>query len=405
MKTLLSHPHFLAVFISVTLNTAFALDGIALTCRSTETDPFGFQTGSIVRHILKNDSVTRVDTIYASTDARCACLSPSGKKIAFIRTADGSICTTGVNPGAALGIAGEIGPNAWIEWSAEDRLYFTKYLEYQGIKRLKFETGSVESIGYLPQGMMHFSVSAATDSTLVGTALLHLYGTTYDVDQFNYKGYQIPDSSMHIYGCATSISPDGSLFTVGLCTDTSDYHKKIQVLNWDRTLYAELTAPGDEFWSRTRWSVNSNEWLISTIGAEKELLQYHDAILHTKDLSSSIRLTSNDTGYYDEGCDFWVGDPDSVVDTTGIHFENHFLAHAQSHSLCVASDHLGRTHITVVSTGGYRLDIFAVSGKHLSSVSGFGKHTHVAKALTSGAYIASANYANGSRESVRFFTR
>jgi hypothetical protein len=65
--------------------------------------------------------------------------------------------------------------------------------------------------------------------------------------------------------------------------------------------------------ARGGWSVNSDDWLVASAGAGPELLEYHDMLVLSRDMADVVRVTANDSGAYDEACDFWVGNPDSAL--------------------------------------------------------------------------------------------
>lgn len=378
-----------------------AIDGIAISYRSSYTSPYGHQAGYIQRHIIKNDSLISSSTLLDDSTARCVCISPSGRHIAFIRTSDGTICTTSINASHGIGVIGEIGAQAWIDWAKSDRIHFTKYWGYISIRKLILATGETSAVASFLQGIQQFSMAALTESLTCGTAVLQLGNGAYDVAQFNYKGWKLPNREFVNPGCGTHVSPNGQYFSLNACNDTAAHNKVLTIWDWERTSHDSLTCPGDEYWARARWAVNNNEWLISTIGKGKELLDYHDAMLHTKDLTTTIRLSQNASGAFNEGCDFWVGDPDSVIDTTSIAA----ATMVRSANLATIAINQVSTNTLMMSVPGwdnYTIVIYALDGKaiHPQSVA---SNTHFAFSnLAPGSYIAYAASAEGKKIPHRF---
>jgi hypothetical protein len=110
------------------------------------------------------------------------------------------------------------------------------------------------------------------------------------------------------------MSPDGNFYTNNLWNDEGQ-HNHLYVRSWSDGGVAEhIWAPGGKYWNRNNWSVNSNNWLVFTIGGfDNQMHGYHDIWILTRNGSEKIQLTQNGDGQYDEGCDFWEGNPDQVL--------------------------------------------------------------------------------------------
>ncbi|MBD3392899.1 MAG: hypothetical protein GF418_12405 [Chitinivibrionales bacterium] len=287
---------------------AGAVDGIAVSYHSRSTNSYGHHTGMIVRHIIRDSAVALRDTIYDSSDARAVRISPDGTRVAFVRVSDGMLCTMPIESGGVSGLA-EIGINACVDWGDTSWIYYSRMYNHVTVRRIHAGTGEVEDYGYFPVGAATFSISSGRDS-LRGIAVLDNGGGAYEASTFDYRVFLVATYTV----CAGYMSPTGAYHAVDACEDdTAGYHARRRIYTWEGALDTTLVAPEGEFLSRGGWSANADSWMVASVGAGPELLEYHDMVLFTRDGSAAIRITANDSGSYDEACDFWLGDPDSAL--------------------------------------------------------------------------------------------
>jgi hypothetical protein len=364
-------------FLLLAFSTAFGADGIAVSCHSTWTDPYAHQTGSIIRHIVRNDSTVEHTTIYADTDARCVCLSPDGTRIAFIRTSDGMLCIQGIKPGSMPVALTAIGPDALIDWTEPSRIYYTIMWDHITLRRIAIDTKKAEDIGYFPVGITQFSVSAGTSDSVRGLAVLHWGGGDYNVNTFDYKYRHRPkDSGFATWivqtgpGCGGFISPSGALYAFYACdNDTANYHRTLSLRTWAGVDSGTVSSPSGEYFSRGCFSVNSDDWIVCTAGKDRELLKQHDMALYKRSMSSFVRITNNPAGQYDEGCDFWAGNPDSAI-ANGVQQPRVAVAPRASDIILDAQGN--RVVLTITATGHYQANLFNLSGMQCAASTGTG---------------------------------
>jgi len=325
-----------------------AVDGIAVSYHSKSTDPLGLHGGAIVRHIVRDGTVEHDSTIYAPKDARSVCQSPDGSRVAFVRMSEGSLCIMNIKGGTVVALT-SVSPNAVIDWTRNEYIYFTQIYNHVTLKRIDLNGGDIETVGWFPVGAIGLATAADAES-LRGVALLDYGGGRYEVSTFDYRVFLIQSQA----GCGGHISPDGAYYTVGACEHDTAYHRLLAIEPWGGGAGAGLRAPQGEYFNRGSWSVNSADWLVMSVGKGPELLQYHDMVLMARDMSAAIRVTHNDSGSYDEACDFWVGDPDNAL--------------AKAVSQPSATTFL-RESVAALRKGG-ELNIYAADGTFMGRVSG-----------------------------------
>ena len=297
----------MAVLLS---QAAQALDGIALSYHSAYTDPAGLHSGAVVRHIIRADTVAESSTIYAAADARGVCLSPEGYRVAFVRATDGALCVMGIG-GGAIDSLKTVSPCANIDWADSSWIYFTPLYNHVTLARIHAVTGEEETVGWFPVGAIRIAVSSRPPSDTRGIALLDFGAGRYQASTFDYRVFLINTHN----ACGAAISPSGGYYAIGPCElDAAVYHKNMAVYSWDGAAAGTISSPQSEFINRVSWSVNSDEWLVASAGKDRELLVYHDMVIIARDGSKMIRVTDNSAGAYDEGCDFWAGDPDEALE-------------------------------------------------------------------------------------------
>jgi hypothetical protein len=268
----------------------------------------------------------------------------------------------------------DIGPNACIDWTNADWIYFVRIFNHITLARINVASGQTETIGWFPVGATQLSVSSRADS-LRGVAVLDYWGGAYEVSTFDYRVFLIHSRP----GCLGRISPGGTYYTVGPCPgDTASYHTRLSVYSWDGGEPAVMSSPQGEFFNRGNWSVNSNDWLVMSAGRGPELLKYHDMVLIARDMSQTIRVTANDSGAYDEASDFWVGDPDVPMTLAG----SPGATSALSPGRAGARPNEGAAE----RDGDYTVECYTPNGKLLSRG---GMRTHGAKSpgIAAGLYV------------------
>lgn len=300
--------HIMAIIF--TTSTTFGVDGIAFSYKSERTNPYGLHSGSLVRHIVRKGLPVSDSFILDGTRAREVCLSPGGARIAFVRVEDGMLCIAGID-GSRVAEMVPVSPDSKIDWTNEQWIYYTTKFNHPRLNRIRATDGEIQNVGWFPVGAIEIEVSAASDSVR-GIAVLDSENVTnYTIATFDYRVFLI---NKHI-GCGGSISPTGSYYSIETCPfDSALYNRAISIYRWeDETLLSKKTAPDGEFFARNCWAVNSDEWMVITVGKQRELLVYHDMMIFSRDMSRTVRITANDSGSYNEGCDFWVGNPDSAL--------------------------------------------------------------------------------------------
>jgi hypothetical protein len=287
---------------------ADAVDGIAISYHSSRTDPSGLHSGSIVRHIIRGDTVSQSTVVYDIAGARSVRLRPDGTRIAFIRATDGAICVMGIDGGAVDSLT-TVSPDALLDWADTSGIYFTEMFNHITLRRMTIGTKVSEPVGWFAVGAVGLSVGGSPDS-LHGIVVLDYYGGHYQVSTFDYRVFF---ANTYI-GCAGFVSPSGDLYAVGACeSDTSSYRKSLSVYTWTGDTAGTIFSPQNEFFSRGGWSANSDDWFVANVGMDRELLLYHDMAILARDTTTVIRVTRNTAGNFDEACDFWAGNPDTAM--------------------------------------------------------------------------------------------
>jgi len=114
----------IALLVSSTLFKASAVDGVAVSVHSGNTHAFGWAVGNIERFIITNNTPDAGIVVYNGGNARCVSISPSGNRIAFIRS-DGKICMKANDATTQVTVLADIPNNAWLDWPVEGYVYYT----------------------------------------------------------------------------------------------------------------------------------------------------------------------------------------------------------------------------------------------------------------------------------------
>ncbi|MBD3319563.1 MAG: hypothetical protein GF350_00535 [Chitinivibrionales bacterium] len=287
----------------------YALGGVAVSIHNTSYEPGKPLYGEVVRHTITSSAVSRSEVIRPGP-ARCVCINPEGSQIAYI-TEHGALHLGGIHPGA-----GDIVPvknlheNSWIDWPADQWVYYTAGEQCGEIRRVNTYTHEKELVARFPHRISQISI--ATD-LVRGTAVIFRdawYACVFDLE----------DGKASILnerpGIGGEISPDGSYFahSQGGYTITRVRRSK------DASIISEWgirkANVAGSAWGSLRWAANSNNWLTitqaSSVGNEKDnIVLFRNQMIYRRDGNVTVQVTRNSPieGGYDEAGDLWIGDP------------------------------------------------------------------------------------------------
>ncbi|MBD3419407.1 MAG: hypothetical protein GF398_04740 [Chitinivibrionales bacterium] len=303
----------LCLAVVVYVPKADGLSGIAVSTRSQATHPLGHQTGAIYRHIISDDRLIDRTALYAGDDARAATINPSGTRIAFLRR-DNALCMKSLrNRGEVIILKHNIDWKTSIDWAGDEWIYFIKRRQHRDLMRVNVLSRTVERVATFPYEIYCISIAREGKE---GVAVANNNG--WKVYLFTVRSAKAVIMAEAPGNCA-AISPDGSHF----CSNASTHVQAGIRLSQQDTAVASLKPLHKEaghYLNRLVWSANSKNWLSATQGGNSNEGGYrkqafHNQLIYHRNGAKAVQVTHNSRSNpgYDEGNDFWVGNPNNIT--------------------------------------------------------------------------------------------
>ena len=308
-----------------------AMDGIAISTHYTldKANSVHFpRFGNLIRHDIKNDAVVESTPIYTCGDAGFVCISPLGDRVAFTKR-DGSIVIMSIDGGEPTtllkirtGVAGAKGMERavpLIQWPYGNDGKWIYYIDVPGeLRRVHVDTKETEPVVRfnMASNELGLSLYARKDfGTFTCRPLSYSIAPIYDMSRGDGDLYAVPTYTEN-GSCGVSVSPDGAFIVSnngghnqGRIVDTNAKLKSMFTINQ----WAGAQSDGAKQWQFFRWSVNGQDWIAVSQGANMGFggagwdVDWLNAVLYNPlEAGKQIQLTRNGRGQYDIAGGLWV---------------------------------------------------------------------------------------------------
>lgn len=331
------------LIIGLAAVTVSAVDGISVSTHwsGSNQNLYGGY-GRIDRHTIRNSTVVSTRTLYTG-EARYPTIDQSGTRVAFIKKS-GKVSLVDIDGGTVTDLVDIPGTEGYLDWPAGQWLWYSRGGYNQSgsaeVWKVNVDTRQTQRIitfkksGGSTVRQWNWMVSADgtrmfircndSDGNFNGTKFGDIFWikvpTTIPKDIILGNGSS-SDRSGNFDGCGVAMNPSG---TKG-CYFGSVGHGGLNFANWWQTnSVIDLSASTLNSWgenmgnsyNRTRWSVNSEDWVCVMSGwccrgdgGSNQVL--YDYVNHEQVAVTHNAANSNQN---DDAGDFWLGDPGGTTD-------------------------------------------------------------------------------------------